>query len=476
VSNPRCSISAQIITVSVLLGCAAGALAQSPELPGWRLVWADEFPGTTYSPNNWNAENVAWPYNNELEFYLPQQATVSNGILDIKTERRNYNGRNYVSARLNTSGHFSQQYGRFEARIKMPIGQGIWPAFWLLPEPLVWPPEIDIVEMIGNLPNTLYFTHHWGTVSNVMSHGITYTGPNYTTEYHRYAVEWSGSRIDWIVDDVVRFSTTANVPQVPMHVLLNLAVGGNLPGNPTPATVFPQSMLVDWVRVYMRDAALLNPGFETLGTGNTPASWVSFGNAQQSTTAPNSGTKSAQLNGIAGSGPYYSGIFQDLPASPGQAWTATAFGQHISASRLVSGNYVDLKIEWYNSAGQQVGVDAVMALSNTSPTDTFVPSSVQAIAPASTARARVAIIYVQTGAAGGTAYMDDVTFSYSTPGPIQTCAADYNGSGGLSVQDIFDFLAAYFSSNPRGDFNGVAGITVQDIFDFLASYFAGCTG
>jgi beta-glucanase (GH16 family) len=463
-----------VAVLTSLLALTPPASAQSPEIPGWRLVWADEFQGTALDAARWNAESVAWPYNNELEYYLPQQATVQGGVLNIRAERRSFGGRNYVSARINTLGHFSQQYGRFEARMMLPAGQGYWPAFWLLPASQAWPPELDIMELVGSQPSTVYLTQHWGTSANVMSNGTTYTGPDDTTAYHRFAIEWSPTRIDWLVDGVVRFSTTSNIPQEPMYVLLNLAVGGNLPGNPTAATVFPKSMLVDWVRVYLRDSALINPGFEDAGAGTPLAGWQAFGNAQQSTSLPHSGAKCVRFFGIPGGGPYYSGVFQDLPASPGQVWSASVFAEHAAASRLVAGNQVFLKIEWNNSAGQQISFQQTLALSDTSPTDTPIPTSMQATAPAGTATARVTLILVQTGTGSGSAFLDDVTFGYTFPARVAPCIADFNGVDGANVQDVFEFLAAWFASDPRADFNEQGGITVQDIFAFLTFWFRGC--
>lgn len=468
-------------SVACVIGALGGlfaaqplSFAQSPTIPGWRLIWSDEFNGSALNAAKWNAENVAWPYNGELEYYLPGQATVGDSQLNIKAERRNFGGRNYVSARINTSGKFDQQYGRFEARMWVPGGQGYWPAFWLLPSTQAWPPEIDIMETIGSRPNTVYMTHHFGTVQNVQSNGITWDGPNFTTGYHRFAVEWNPTRVDWYVDGVQRFSTTGNFPQEPMYVLLNMAIGGGLPGNPTPSTVFPQSMMVDWVRVYTRDIALINPSFETAGAGTTAANWTVFGNAQQSTTAPRTGARSIRIYGNGGAGPFYSGVYQDLPASPGQVWSASGYAQHTAATRLVSGNAMYLKIEWFNAAGTQISFEQSPVLTDTSALDTPVFGSMQATAPAGTGKARLTLVMVQNGAGTSSAYMDDVTFGYISPAAITPCVADFNGLDGTTVQDIFDFLAEWFASNPHADFNESGAITVQDIFDFLNSWFQGC--
>lgn len=466
--------AASCAVLAAALALPGDAPAQSPDVPGWRLVWADEFTGGALNADKWTAENIAWPYNNELQFYHPQQASVGGGVLNILAERRQWGGRNFVSARIHTRGKLDQQYGRFEARMKCPIGRGYWPAFWLLPSSQVWPPELDIMEVIGSQPNTVYLTQHWGTVDNVMSHGTTFTGPDFTSSYHRFALEWSPNRVDWFVDGVLRFSTFSNFPHEPMYLILNLAVGGNLPGNPDGSTVFPQSLLVDWVRVYQRDVSLLNPGFELPGGGAAPASWQTFGNAVRSTANADSGDASLRIFGIPGSGPYYSGVYQDLPASPGQQWVASVVGRHTSADPLIAGNRVVLKIEWNNRQGQLISAQEVNVVTNSSPRDVSIPASLQAVAPAGAATARIALVFVQTGTGAGSVYMDDATFDYLTPDPGPICPADFNGDELLEVPDIFSFLAAWFAADPLADFNEQGGITVQDIFAYLSAWFEGC--
>ena len=450
---------------------ARDASAQTAAIPGWRLVWRDEFNGFQLNANNWNTENVAWPDNNELEYYLPQQAYTQNGSLVIASEAHPYGGRPYISARLNTQNHFAQQYGHFEARMQLPAGKGLWPAFWLLP-PAVWPPEIDIMEAVGNPANLIYMTQHWGTASNPAAYGGTYSGPDYTAGFHVFACEWSPTQINWFIDGVQRFTTSSNIPQMPMNIIVNTAVGGDLPGNPDGTTVFPQYTYVDYVRAYLRDLPLLNPGFETPGTGVPFASWQTFGNAIASTANPHGGSQALQVFGIAGSGPYYSGAFQDLPASPGEVWNATAFAMHTSANPLTGSDFAVLKIEWNDSTGANISFVQQTAVSPTTPTDVYAQTTVSATAPAGTATARVSIVFVQATTGSGAAYFDDVTFGYSQP--VRLCSGDFNQDGTVSVQDIFDFLTAWFAASPSADFNQSGAITVQDIFDFLAAWFSPC--
>ncbi len=425
------------------------------------------------NPSRWNFENIAWPHNGEAQFYLPQNASASGGLLRIRAERQSVGGRPYTSARINTDNTFEQQYGRFEARMKVPAGRGYWPAFWLLPASGAWPPEIDVMEILGHQTSTVYMTQHFGPTSAPANFGGSFTGPDFAADFHDFAVEWSPNRIDWFVDGVLRFSTTTNVPQEPMYVVLNLAVGGWWPGYPDASTVFPQELLVDWVRVYMRDVPLANPSFETL-SGGAPASWQLFGNAQSSTTAATTGTRSIRAFGVGGAGPHYAGVFQNLPASPGQVWLATANLRHLLGDRLGGSSFVDLKIEWFNRQNQLISADAVTALNPASPTDTTIPASVQATAPSGTASARIAIVYAQPGAGSGSVYIDDATFAYISPAVVTVCVADVNNSGVVDIIDIFEFLNAWFGLRPPADFDLSGDISTQDIFTFLNSWFRGC--
>ena len=171
----------------------------------------------------------------------------------------------YTSARLNTQGHFAQRYGRFEARMKLPLGKGLWPAFWLLGGDVAatgWPRcgEIDVMENVGE-PATIYSTLHGPGYSGghaVSAHRALAEGEAVNSGFHVYAVEWSPGRIRFFVDDaLVVERTPADLPagaawvyDHPFFILLNLAVGGDWPGNPDATTTFPQQMLVDYVRVY----------------------------------------------------------------------------------------------------------------------------------------------------------------------------------------------------------------------------------
>ncbi|MBL7848832.1 MAG: glycoside hydrolase family 16 protein [Cyclobacteriaceae bacterium] len=245
------------------------------------LVMADEFD-TPGAPNStlWNYDigtgQNGWG-NNELQFYTDRASnvTVQNGYLIITAQKESYNGSSYTSARILTKGKFEQAYGRFEARMKLPWGQGVWPAFWMLGadiDSVGWPTtgEIDIMELRGQDPTVLLGTIHGPGYSGGQSISKSYTLKNgrFDTDFHVFGIEWGPSYINFYVDDVLYNQITpANVPQncdpelfnlnqscwvfnKPFFILINLAIGGNFVGAPNGNTVFPQTMLVDYVRVY----------------------------------------------------------------------------------------------------------------------------------------------------------------------------------------------------------------------------------
>ncbi len=242
----------------------------------WQLVWADEFDGTSLNTTDWIYDIGTgsqfglngWG-NNELQYYTNNTANVSvaDGMLRIRALQQNVGGMNYTSGRIRTYQNQFWTYGKVEARMKMPAGQGLWPAFWMLPEGGFWPGEIDIMEIIGSQPNTLHGTTHSGTTDNVFSLGGSYTSPNpLTDEFHTYAIEWIPDNITWLIDDVPYFSMNRNDLPADMewlfdqdyYVLLNLAVGGNWPGAPNGTTSFPADFLIDYVRVYEYDQSLVS--------------------------------------------------------------------------------------------------------------------------------------------------------------------------------------------------------------------------
>jgi len=251
---------------------AASALAQpAPAETSWQLVWSDEFNGPAGSQPN----PTYWTYdlgtdccgNDELETYtnLPENAHMDGlGHLDIHVE--NPSPGVYTSARIKTEGLYAVEYGRIEARIKVPFGQGMWPAFWMLGNNITslgWPAcgEIDIMENVGFTPAIAYGSLHGPDNYNETAQYQLASG-NLADDFHVFAIEWSPQQITFYVDgNLYETQSNAgsgwvfNVPNNPFFIILNAAVGGDWPGAPDATTQFPQDMLVDYVRVYQAASA-----------------------------------------------------------------------------------------------------------------------------------------------------------------------------------------------------------------------------
>ena len=236
--------------------------------PGYTLAWSDEFNGNQIDPNTWTFEsgnNNGWG-NNELEFYTSstQNAFVSNGNLIIEARQQASGGFPYSSARIKTQDKKTFTYGRIDIRAKLPTGQGIWPALWMLGNNIStvsWPAcgEIDIMELLGQQPNKVYQTIHWGAdVATNKSIGTNYVlnSGNFNQQFHVYSLDWEQDSIKMFVDDQTAFAvprTSVNVLypfDSPFFFVFNIACGGNWPGSPDGTTVFPQRMVVDYVRVF----------------------------------------------------------------------------------------------------------------------------------------------------------------------------------------------------------------------------------
>ena len=258
---------------SVMFLAAASATSQTT----WQLAWSDEFNGAANSqpdPSKWTYDlgSGGWG-NNELETYtnLAENAHLDGaGHLVIHVEST---ATGYTSARLKTQDWFTVQYGRIEARIKLPFGQGIWPAFWMLGSNIAtvgWPRcgEIDIMENIGSTPSINYGTVHAPGYDKGAQYPLA-SGRNLSDNFHTFAIQWSAQSITFYVDGNSYQTITqagagnAWVFNTPFFLLLNVAVGGNWPGSPNSTTQFPQDMLVDYVRVYQATNAAgpaINPG------------------------------------------------------------------------------------------------------------------------------------------------------------------------------------------------------------------------
>jgi beta-glucanase (GH16 family) len=273
---------ALLATAAALLACTAscgGASDHAGPLPGWKLSWSDEFNGADGAPPDparWTVVEGGDGWGNaEREYYTADAANVrqQGGSLLITADTAGAAGKTcwygdcqYTSARLETRGKLDQKYGRFEARLQLPRGQGIWPAFWMMGQDrdtVGWPScgEIDVMENVGREPRLVHGSMHGPGYSG----GGALTGAfalrdqaAFAAGFHVYAVEWDADGVRFYVDETLYETRTPDdapsgakwVFDHPFYVLLNLAVGGAWPGDPDQSTVFPQTLEVDYVRVY----------------------------------------------------------------------------------------------------------------------------------------------------------------------------------------------------------------------------------
>jgi len=270
----------RLVVIAALVSAATAPVVATPasgasDVGIQATTFDDEFNGPAGSAvdgSKWNIETGNNNgNNNERQFYTNRASNVSmdgQGHLVITARKENpsnfqcwYGRCTYTSARLNTSGKFSQTFGHVEARLKMPTGQGMWPAFWMLGtniNSVGWPTcgEVDIMENIGREPNTNHGTIHGPGYSGANGVGAAFNGPRFSDGFHTFRLDWSQNSLAWSVDGkVYERRTPADVNghqwvfNHPFFIILNLAVGGSFPGDPNSSTPFPNTLVVDYVRV-----------------------------------------------------------------------------------------------------------------------------------------------------------------------------------------------------------------------------------
>jgi beta-glucanase (GH16 family) len=441
-----------IALATLCSGFYTSAIAQNS--PAWNLVWSDEFNQadlTPPDPAKWGYDvgGTGWG-NNELEYYTSRtnNARIEGGQLVIEARQESSGGRNYTSARLLTKGKLSWTYGRIEARIKLPRGQGIWPAFWMMGtniDSVGWPTcgEVDIMENIGREPATVHGTIHgpgYSGANGIGGSAALTGGGAFADAFHVYGIEWSTNRIQWFVDGKPYFAAfKSSLPagsqwvfNAPQFLLLNLAVGGDWPGNPDGTTTFPQRMLVDYVRVYAVTNALAcgpnlltNPGFES----NT-STWSVYGAGfntviENVTNVPvHTGSNVFKVFGQFTGSENYSGMYQDHPATPGTSFTAGGRALTPSGDKIAGDNSAWLEVAFRDSTGANVGLyrSALITTNtlggvwlNVSVTNQINPitfasigSVTNLVAPAGTTAVRTQIVFRQPLSAAGSVLFDDV--------------------------------------------------------------------
>ena len=238
----------------------------------WLLLFNDEFDGHTLETGKWTTcywwddNGCTIITNDELEWYQPENVRVQDGLLVLQATEQVVNASNgrtydYTSGMVSTGRStddadaplpFAFQYGYAEIRALIPAGKGLWPAFWMLPITHESLPEVDIMEILGHAPDILEMHYHYRENDQKLVAGSQWQGPDFSQDWHTFALDWRPDALIWYVDGVERwrFTDASVIPAEPMYLLINLAVGGEWPGSPDAATVFPSLLLVDYVRVW----------------------------------------------------------------------------------------------------------------------------------------------------------------------------------------------------------------------------------
>jgi beta-glucanase (GH16 family) len=232
-----------------------------PRLPGWTLVFDDEFNGTSLDTQKWNIEDSSTSgYQNccldyGVQRFTPQALSFFHGTLRITTQAQAMDGYLYTSGAITTENKFSFKYGRVDIRAKLPKTQGFWPALWMLPNHSkgIAPFEIDMMELLGKAPTIVHMTNHWGSREDAQ----IFTGPDFSQNYHVFSVVWTSTSIRWYIDGVQRFESKKGISNHNMYLIINSTLGGDWTGNPDKSTVLPQHMDIDYVRIYQPTTCFL---------------------------------------------------------------------------------------------------------------------------------------------------------------------------------------------------------------------------
>lgn len=427
-------------------------VAHTAELSGWDSVWVDEFNGSSIDYSRWEVADREFSPNNELQFYRPEQVSVSGGQLHITAVDQPLASKPYRSGLVRTWQE--HRFGRWEVRADLPWGQGMWPAIWLLPRDLgtaPWPTggEIDIMENIGSDTRFVKGSYHynWTPGTPITSNADYITGEDFAAGMHSYAVEWEPNQLRFYVDDNL-YHTVDNPIQPqeqPMSLIINLAVGGDWPGNPDP-NVFPQTFDIDYAKYWTRDETeLINPDFDRSGWELN--GWNPFGNEIGNVSAQSEavldGSHALKLYGQFNGSENYSGVAQGIVVSEGQEVIA-------DASALVRGedsifgtdNQVLMKLEYYSSFGAAfegpdfLGEVPLMIADGTTVEDAWAAHQIADIAPAGAVEARLSFVFRQPGFDGGAVHVDAVSLVAADPvfdGDIDG-DEDFDGSDFLQWQ------------------------------------------
>lgn len=482
-----------VLSVTGLL-CSIYVAAPAQSAPaGWNLVWSDEFDGPDLDTSKWDPITWTTPFNNERQAYLPAQVTLENGNLALTATDEPYGGKHYRSGKVESK--YAQQYGRWEIRAKLPGTRGTWPAIWLLPDTSLyaWPTqgEIDIMENRGNQPLLTSSAFHYrpsggGHQYVVDENQMNNNGQpeNYHDEFHNYAVEWDSDKLRFFVDDVNYYTVYDDQvggfisnQTAPMELNLNVAVGGDFLGSAQPddTSSWPQQILIDYVRVFQRDAnppqaILENGSFEE--QGGSLANWSTFGNEGPNVgaqiEAALDGTHALKLFGQFSGAANVSGVSQGITVSGGDSISATV-NSYIRSSDSITGtdNRVELTIDYYNEFGARYGSNKYLGskritiADGSTANDAWADHQLTDTVPAGAVEARLGIVFVQPDNQGGAVHVDDVHFINTS----HAARSDFNLDGKVDGADLSAWQAGFGTSSASrsdGDANGDGHVDGQD--------------
>lgn len=472
----------------IALGTSLSALGQTSG--NWQLVWSDEFSqanGSAPNSDNWNYDigGGGWG-NQEIQYYTDStnNAREENGMLVIEAREENFGGRNHTSARLKTQGKHSWQYGKFEARVKVPSGSGLWPAVWMLGTDIGsvgWPQcgEIDIMEFVGREPYEVFGTIHGPGYAggNAVGQIITRTEP-ISDDFHIFSVEWDDEEIRWYFDGEHYFTADPTdvfgnewVYDHEFFIIMNLAIGGTFGGNLDPNVNFPKQMLVDYIRVYAQGSSvgnnvLSNSGFESAslsqwtgysleGTNasggyveSTSNTYYNGGNTGGDSVLVRNGTHAVKVFGDFSGVENDNGIYQEIPAEAGTIWSADAWAL-THPQDLMSGDnsiHVEVSFRDANDAILELYRSPVLAANSITPetwtqlsvsqkidptTGALLENNASITAPSGTQKVRYQANYNQPLYGNGSIYFDDLSLVLES-NPARTVTATANSNGSIS--------------------------------------------
>lgn len=439
----------------------------------WQLVWSDEFNLSDGSPpdsGNWNYDigTGDWGWgNNEMQYYTSRlkNARIENGMLIIEAHEENYGGKNHTSARLKTEGKWSWEYGKIEARVKVPSGTGLWPAVWMLGTDIPsvgWPQcgEIDIMEFVGREPYEIFGTVHGPGYSGGQAVGRTIQkSAPISDDFHVFAVEWEENEIRWYFDGEEYFKVNPSdlgsnqwVFDHEFFLILNLAIGGNFGGTLDPNLSFPRQMLVDYVRVYKYEDAtgntLQNSGFES----GSLSSWQPIGNTGGANAEggyiesdADSYYNAGQPNGdpvMIRNGEYVAKVYGDFTGSlndngfeqvkaaePGTLWQAEGWALTHQQDLMQGSTSANIIIQFRDNSGQDLATYVSDPLQPSDPPGVWkrlvVNNDQVMIAPTGSTQIAYTVRFRQSNYDAGSAYFDDLLLKQVTS-EYAAWASSYN--------------------------------------------------